>query len=376
MSMNETSINFRNFSIKELFREADRALADGKNTLIIITSSRAEAFGMTEMLSAWKEMPNVFHYPVVDPNPSVQSLTAALNAVRDFSPGRIIVFGGGSAIDTAKGISALLPLMTEDVSADQVRDWINTKAYKEENPACEIIAIPTTAGSGSDVTQWATIWDPEKHQKLSVDDPGLKPAQSLFCAELHTTMPVRLTLSTGLDALSHAMEAFWAKAHTGTSRQNALAAVAGIAAVLPEVLRAPDSAELRTRMGLHVMEASLAFSETRTTACHSISYPLTMRYGIQHGFACALTLHPVALRNLAVCPEIATLLEPFGDADGFAAWLEAVTAGIQPLRLSAWNVPAADIPEIAREAFTKGRMDNNPVPFTEADVQEILKEVW
>ena len=367
---------FNNFSKKELIGLLDRTIADGKNTLIMITDSRIKAFEMTPDIRRWKAMKNVVHYPVIRANPSVGSLSEALNSIRSFSPERIIAFGGGSAIDTAKGLSALLSLTQNEVSADDVREMINTKAYKEKQPRCEIIAVPTTAGSGSDVTQWATIWDPEKHQKLSVDDPRLKPAAGLISAELHAQMPVRLTLSTGLDALSHAMEAFWSRAHTETSRQNAVRAVTGIALTLPEVLHAPQDTELRARMAEHVLEASLAFSETRTTACHSISYPLTMRYGIEHGLACALTLHPVAVRNLEAEPEINELLRPFGSAAGFSDWLSSVTDGIQPLKLSAWEVPAGDLTEIARETFTKGRMDNNPVMFTEAEVTGILQEIY
>ena len=376
MSTERTFTEFRNFSKSELIGQLNKTISDGKPTLIMITPSRIRAFEMTPDMDRWQAEGNVMHYPVIQANPSVTSLAEALNSVRSFSPQRIIAFGGGSAIDTAKGLSALLSLTRNDVSADEVRGMINTKAYKEKQPQCEIIAVPTTAGSGSDVTQWATIWDPEKHQKLSVDDPRLKPAASLISAELHAQMPVRLTLSTGLDALSHAMEAFWSKAHTETSRQNAIRAVTGIARTLPELLRSPRDLDLRANMAEHVLEASLAFSETRTTACHSISYPLTMRYGIEHGLACALTLHAVALRNLAAEPAIKDLLKPFGDADGFAEWLSNVTSDIQPLKLSAWDVPAEDLPEIARETFTKGRMDNNPVLFTEAEVVDILKEVY
>ncbi len=364
------------FTKREMISELDRMLDDGIPTLILITNSRAGAFSLREKLSEWRERPNVIHYPEIEPNPSVASLAKALSAVRGFMPQRIIAFGGGSAIDTAKGISALLYAADEPYTEDSVRDIIRTKQYAEHAPSCGITAIPTTAGSGSDVTHWATIWDPERHQKLSIDCPGLLPETDLLVPELHAGMPGRLTLSTGLDALSHALEAFWSKARNHDSQMHAAAAVTGISLTLPEVLRNPDNVLLRGSMLENALSAGLAFSSTRTTACHSISYPLTMRYGIEHGFACALTLYPVAKRNLSAVPQIAQILDPFGGIAGFHDWLEETAGGIQPLRLSAWNVPEPDLPLIAAEAFTKGRMDNNPVPFTEADVLEILHECY
>ena len=359
---------------KELTGKLDRELADGISTLILITNSRIDAFLLRSNISDWLKLPNVVHYSEIEPNPTIASLTKALNAVRETKPRRIIVFGGGSAIDTAKGISALMYLTGKPCTEEAVRSAIRDKQYTDHPPFSRIIAVPTTAGSGSDVTHWATIWDPDHHRKLSIDSPGLLPDTDILVPEFHVGMPKRLTLSTGLDALSHALEAFWSKARNPESQMHAVTAVTGICLTLPEVLRAPDNILLRTRMLENALSAGLAFSSTRTTACHSISYPLTMRYGIEHGFACALTLYPVAERNMAAVPEIAQILDPFGGIGGFREWLEQISGNIQPLRLSAWDVPEDDLPLIAREAFTKGRMDNNPVPFTEEEVLAILKE--
>ena len=367
-------VDIKIFSKAELSEDLERLIADGKKTLFLITDSRIRAFGMEDSLSRWLKNPSVRHYAKIEPNPSIASLTEALNAVREFSPERIIAFGGGSSIDTAKGLSALLPLGAGSFTEDFVREAISSKQYLGSAAACKILAVPTTAGSGSDVTHWATIWDPEHGRKLSVDKPELYPEASLLCAELQAGMPRRLTLSTGLDALSHAMEAFWSRARNPESQQYAMDAVSGIAEDLPKVLDDPSNLSRREAMMMHALNAGIAFSSTRTTACHSISYPLTMRYGIEHGFACALSLFPVAKRNLAAVPEIQHLLEPFGGLEGFGVWLQVVSTGIQPLKLSSWNVPETDLPRIAVDAFTKGRMDNNPIAFSEADVMGILRE--
>ena len=371
-----SSVKINTYTKSELVDELERMMSDGIPTLILITRSRAEAFSLQDKIAEWVKKTNVMHYDRIEPNPTVGALTKALNAVSGFRPERIIVFGGGSAIDTAKGISALLYAAGKPYTEGSVREAIRSKQYAEHTPACRITAIPTTAGSGSDVTHWATIWDPDNHQKLSIDCPGLLPEADFLVPEFHTGMSLPLTLSTGLDALSHALEAFWSRARNHDSQMHAVKAVTGIALTLPDVLRDPGNVLLRKQMLENALSAGLAFSSTRTTACHSISYPLTMRYGIAHGFACALTLYPVAKRNMAAVPEIAQILDPFGGIEGFRDWLEQSSSGIQQLRLSAWNVPEEDLPLIAREAFTKGRMDNNPVPFTEEDVQTILKECY
>ncbi len=375
-----STVDVEKLSYAEMTGCLEKLLSDGKASVIMMTASRAAAFGMEELLEQWTAAPFVMWYGGIEPNPTVASVADALAAVMDFDPKRIVVFGGGSAIDTAKAVSALLPLtagFTEDPNADFVREAVAEKKYQNRKPACEIIAVPTTAGSGSDVTHWATVWDPDNSRKLSVDMPELAPTVSLIVPELHVGMSPALTLSTGLDALCHATEAFWAKSRGLASQMYATAAVSGIMTNLAGVLKNPADLDGRTLMADAALYAGLAFSTTRTTACHSISYPLTMRYRIPHGLACAMTLAPVAKRNAPAVEKVGLLYEPFGGVDALQSRLDALCDGVtKPLRLSAWGVPEADLPALAAAAFTKGRMDNNPVPFTEADVLEILREVY
>ncbi len=375
-----STVDVEKLSYAEMTGCLEKLLSDGKASVIMMTASRAAAFGMEELLEQWTAAPFVMWYGGIEPNPTVASVADALAAVMDFDPKRIVVFGGGSAIDTAKAVSALLPLtagFTEDPNADFVREAVAEKKYQNRKPACEIIAVPTTAGSGSDVTHWATVWDPDNSRKLSVDMPELAPTVSLIVPELHVGMSPALTLSTGLDALCHATEAFWAKSRGLASQMYATAAVSGIMTNLAGVLKNPADLDGRTLMADAALYAGLAFSTTRTTACHSISYPLTMRYRIPHGLACAMTLAPVAKRNAPAVEKVGLLYEPFGGVDALQSRLDALCDGVtKPLRLSAWGVPEADLPALAAAAFTKGRMDNNPVPFTEADVIEILREVY
>ena len=251
---------------------------------------------------------------------------------------------------------------------------MNSKAYAAADKRPELIVMPTTAGTGSEVTRWATVWDPQEKRKLSIDTPEGYPAAAVIIPEWTVGMPPSITLSTGLDALSHAMEAFWAVSRNPLSQELAIAAVTKIRDALPAALADLGDRNARQEMALGSLMAGIAFSQTRTTACHSISYPLTMLHGIPHGFATAITLSSVMRRNAAAVPEINRLEEVFYDAEGFDAWMEDTADGIEPLTLSGFGVKEADLREICNLAFTPGHMDNNPVAFTQADVMEILHE--
>lgn len=312
-------------------------------------------------------------------NPSVADLAALLKSLRKqkFQPSFILAIGGGSCIDLAKGISALWHLPADQTcTAEAVRQSIQSKAYLAEHSFPSVLAMPTTAGTGSEVTHWATIWDNENRRKLSIDCPRLFPKAAVLIPEWMAKMPPSLTLSTGLDALSHAMEAFWAKARTPLSQALALAASQRVCDALPQALQYPSELSARQEMCMASLLAGLAFSQTRTTACHSISYPLTMLYGVPHGTAAALTLSPILRRNQAAVPEIAQMEALFAEHGGFSAWLQAVTISIQELKLSAFGVKADQLPAIVELTFTQGRMDNNPVLFSPEEVLEILMECF
>lgn len=316
----------------------------------------------------------------VPPNPSVQRLADLLAQLReqDFAPSCILAIGGGSCMDLAKGVSALWSLPLEDIAdSEAVGRTIREKKYlRQDRVLPGILTMPTTAGTGSEVTRWATLWDTGRGQKLSIDWAQGFPKAAILIPEWTAGMSASLTLSTGLDALSHAMEAFWAKARTPLSQALALGAVDRVRRFLPQVLASPQDIPLRQEMCTASLLAGLAFSQTRTTACHSLSYPLTLRHGLPHGYAAALTLASVMRRNAAVLPEIERISSLFDEDEGFPSWLQQVSRGIQDLRLSAFGVEEEALPGLAQAAFTAGRMDNNPVIFTQEQCLEILRECY
>lgn len=311
----------------------------------------------------------------VPSNPDIQAVTDALSKLKGRNISTIAAVGGGSAIDMAKVLGALHGILPQ-VSYESVEQAIVRKSYLAEHAVVPVVAVPTTAGTGSEVTQWATVWDQRGKRKYSVDMPALLPSQAVVIPALTATMSAELTLSTGLDALSHAMEAFWSKSRNPISQAIALSATERIAKTLPGLLHRLDDELLRQEMSLAALLAGEAFAQTRTTACHSISYPLTLLFHVPHGLAASATLAEVAERNQNAVPEIEKLFRIFSPYGGFRQWMRDVCLVCGgKVKLRQFGIEEATLPMIAEGAFTLGRMDNNPVPFSKDDVLDILRDV-
>jgi alcohol dehydrogenase class IV len=280
-------------------------------------------------------------------------------------PDILICIGGGSIIDSGKAISLFHNhyRTKADFCPDDVVTLLKTKDYVNNATPIPIIAVPTTAGAGSEATKWATIWDKTGTTKYSIEADFLYPAQAWIVPEITLHMPPRLTLSTGLDALCQAAESYWSKNSNQISREFSLTAISLITQNLPAVLKNPQDLELRRKMCLGSLFSAFAFSNTRTTACHSISYPLTMLFGVEHGFAAAVSLFSVAMINVETIVDLPRFTHAWGvkEFTHIKNWIDSTCAEIQPLTLSAFGIEEKDIAAIVSSAFTQGRMDNNPV---------------
>jgi alcohol dehydrogenase class IV len=308
------------------------------------------------------------------PNPTQESVRLALRSLGGFCPDCAVAIGGGSVIDLAKAVCALWDIEKNfNYTTEEIDKIFLDREYMARESLIDIIAVPTTAGSGSELTQWGSIWDINKKRKYSVDIEWLKPVLAIICPELTSSVPVRTTLATGLDSLAHALEAFWSKRSNPLVRELAKQSVALTVKYLKPTLREPDNLVYRRYLRQAALLSALAFSQTRTTAPHSISYPLTLLFGIEHGFAVALTLAAVYEINRPAM-ECAEELEEIFSPAGLKAWLDEACAGIINLRLSDFGVREEHIALIAGNAYTAGRMDNNPVEINEAAVAELLKK--
>ena len=306
-------------------------------------------------------------------NPTVSQLFETYQATREFRPEVVVAVGGGSTMDVGKSLCCLYGKDLPD--EDSLRQLIAEKNYGR--PAARWIGVPTTAGTGSEVTCWATIWDPEQDAKRSVECHENYAWAALVDPELAVGMPTALAVSSALDAVAHAVESYWARGTNAVSRGLALEAIRTIMGHMDGLLA--GTMEAHDAMARGSMLAGLAFSNTKTTACHSISYPLTMHCGIPHGAAVSMLLGPVFRLNAPALDRPAPLLEALGVSG--ADELEGRIRNIlyrsgQPATLQEWGAQREDLPHLAQLGMTKGRADNNPLPIDPATILSILEHIY
>lgn len=228
----------------------------------------------------------------IAPNPTLGTLAEQAARLEGVAIDVVVAIGGGSVIDSAKVFAA-----AAHGGFTSVRAYLDRRDELALRPI-PIIAVPTTAGTGSEVTPWSTVWDPASDTKYSLSHPGLFPRVAVVDPELTLSLPLGLTISTGLDALSHAFESLWNRNANPISARFAVSAIREITDTLPRLAESAGNIELRRRIVRAALEAGLAFSNTRTALAHALSYPITMRHGVVHGVACSFTL-PAILRSFA-----------------------------------------------------------------------------
>jgi phosphonate metabolism-associated iron-containing alcohol dehydrogenase len=305
----------------------------------------------------------------VPPNPSISYVLAHHNPaiVADF----IIALGGGSVMDAAKAFAALCGKTASEASFLAMLE--KPDGFDLSNPP-KIIAIPTTSGTGSEITRWATIWS-QQGQKYSLSHPALMPAHALLDSALCLSMPSLVTLTGGLDALSHACEALWNNSHTSESDRYAQLAIRLLVKNLPAALADPGNSTIRENMQQAALYAGYAMSITKTAIAHSISYPLTGEFDIPHGIACSFTLPEVMEFNLA-----SERLELIAQAAGTSrthlpAWCAAFLKqiGVDDY-LKRCHDRFASITSKRLELINPARAGNNIRPVTAQDAQAILQK--
>jgi alcohol dehydrogenase len=223
------------------------------------------------------------------PNPTAEDVLAAVEVLRACSPQLVVAVGGGSVLDLAKAARGL-------ATSPDVRHAVLTgEVVAASGPP--LVAIPTTSGTGSEATHFSAVYVDDV--KYSVGHPSFRPDHAILDPDLTASMSPRLTAETGLDALAQAMESLWSTRSTDASLERARAALALAWANLENAVHAPSPAS-RARMCTAAHLAGEAIDISRTTAAHALSYAMTIRYGVAHGHAVALTLGALLEHNSGV----------------------------------------------------------------------------
>ncbi len=255
---------------------------------LLITFPEAAALGIEQLVTSLIGDRLVGIENAVQPNPDVSWLATMYERIwqRHADVECIIAIGGGSVIDCAKVMLTPTPSDKFDELLAHLRDGSPLSG----NGAKALIAIPTTAGTGSEVTPWATVWDAAAGKKYSLHCPWTWPQTAMVDPKLMLTVPAATTLASGLDALSHALEAIWNVNRNPVSSSLAFGAAREIFATLPTLMTRLGDLNLRERMASAALQAGLAFSNTKTALAHSLSYDITLMHGVTHGIACSFSL--------------------------------------------------------------------------------------
>ena len=326
---------------------------------------------------AWR----VFSDTVPDPTDTV--VEAGVQALKAGPYDCLVALGGGSPIDTAKAISVLA------ANGGKMRDYkVPNEIPKAGLP---VVAIPTTAGTGSEVTRFTVITDTERDEKMLIMGLACCPAAAIVDYELTFSMPWRLTADTGIDSLTHAIEAYVSKRASPFTDGVAKSAMALIARHIRTACREPQNANAREAMMLGATQAGMAFSNSSVCLVHGMSRPIGAFFHVPHGLSNAMLLPeitafsaPAALERYADCAK-AMGVAPEGEGNQSAVArlideLRALNADLKVPSPRDYGIDARRYTELMRtmasQALASGSPGNNPRVPTQDEIIELYKRVY
>lgn len=320
-------------------------------------------------------------YSEVKPNPTVTNVKQGVEAFKTSGADCIIAIGGGSAMDTAKGIGIVTnnPEFSDVVSLEGVAPT--------KHKSVPIVALPTTAGTGAEVTINYVIIDEERQAKMVCVDPNDIPAVAIVDPELMYSLPKSLTAATGMDALTHAIEGYITRGAWVMSDMYELQAIKMIAEHLPTAVEEPTNPVGREGMALAQYIAAQAFSNVGLGLVHGMAHPMGSLFDVPHGVANALLLPTIMEWNMPCCIEkYGVIARTMGvdtagmtDKEAAQAACDAVKAlavrvGI-PQHLSDLGIKEGDIEALAQQAIADVCTPGNPRDVTIEDIRELYKKV-
>ena len=355
----------------------------GFNKALVVTDKGLMKFGVAKMVLDVLDEAGIPYavFDEVKPNPTVTNVKQGIAAFKESGADFIVAIGGGSAMDTAKGVGIVCnnPEFEDIVSLEGVAD---TK--KKTVP---IIALPTTAGTAAETTINYVIIDEEKQKKMVCVDPNDIPCVAIVDAELMYSLPRSLTAATGMDAMTHAIEGLITKGAWELSDMFELKAIAMIHKYLPIAVEEPTNPEGRNGMAVAQYVAGMAFSNVGLGVDHGMAHPLSALHDVPHGVACAMLLPTVMRWNACAAADkyvdIAKALEVYREgmtreeaADAACAEIENLSRRVGiPAHLSELGITEADIPALADQAIADVCTPGNPRPVTREDIVALYRQI-
>ena len=320
---------------------------------------------------------DVITFTDVEPEPEAEGVMAGAQLSKNEGRDLVVGVGGGSALDTAKSIA----LMAKNEG--HVRDYAGLNVPSK--PGLPVIAVPTTAGTGSECAVWSVISEKSLNVKYGIGGRNMTATVALCDPALSVSLPAPLTVGTGLDALSHGLESYVNKATQPVSEALSEKSMELIARNLRTAVY--DGADIQARSGMLIAStmAACAFAPTRLGLAHAMAMPLGARAKIPHGDVISILLPEVMRFNMvANLDKFARIAQIFGVDTGSLSQREAAFAGVEtveqlvsdvdaPNSLSAYGVTGSDLEELAAESIVSGNIEVNPRPVTTDDLVDIMR---
>lgn len=355
----------------------------GYKKALVVTDKGLMKFGVAKMvLDVLDEAAIPYEiYDEVKPNPTVTNVKMGVEACKKAEADFIIAIGGGSSMDTAKGIGIICnnPEFSDVISLEGVAD---TK--KKTVP---IIALPTTAGTAAETTINYVIIDEEKQKKMVCVDPNDIPAVAIIDAELMYSLPKSLTAATGMDAMTHAIEGLITKGAWELSDMFEIKAIEMIHKYLPIAVNEPTNPVGRDGMAVAQYVAGMAFSNVGLGVDHGMAHPLSALHDIPHGVACAMLLPTVMKFNApAALPKYVDIAKALGVYKDGMTQQEAADAACTeidnlsrlvgiPTHLSELGITEKDIDALTDQAIVDVCTPGNPREVTRDDIVALYKQI-
>lgn len=352
----------------------------GFNKVLLVTDQTIEKVGLLKKVEDVLVNSNIQFelYKDIQPNPTIQNVLNGLDVFKKSKADVIVAVGGGSVIDTAKAIS-IISTNPDFIDVVSLAGTANTK-----NKGTPLIALPTTSGTAAEVTINYVITDTENKKKMVCVDPHDIPILSIVDAELMASMPKSVTASTGLDALTHAIECLITKNATQFSDMFAIEAIKVIAKYLKPAYDDGNNIEAREKMAYAQYVAGMGFSNVGLGIVHSMAHPLGGQFDIAHGVANAMLLPTVMAYNAESKskPKFRYIAEAFGintkqmnDDEAAASAIKAVdelknSLNI-PKTLSEFGIAEKDLDSLSEDAFNDVCTGGNPRETSVNDIKKL-----
>ena len=349
--------------------------AVGGSKGVLVCSKTLEKNGVAKELVDLSGGALVAVFSDIRPNPTTDNVNACVKLIRKIGADFAVALGGGSPMDCCKAACAIAK-GSFDIELYHCGDRVVTK-----DEAIPMIALATTSGTASEVTNISVLTDLKKNLKQPMNDDAMYAKIAVIDPELTLSVPPQVTASTGLDVLSHAVESFWSTLNQPVCSACSLAAARLVFEWLEKAYNEPDNLEAREKMAEASIVAGVAFSHPRTTGSHACSFPLTNIYGVPHGEACAFTLDYFIKFNAENADESGRL-KAFAKDCGFNSPVEMADEIMKMKKRMKMRTTLSEIgcttDEQIEELTEKSMsmlMTRNPITLTKSDIKTMYQKL-